>query len=202
MISWGPVGLFFLAILDSAGVPIVGGVDALLIAISTVSPAQAFTAAACAVVGSLSGSLFLFLLARKGGHVMLAKYTESGRGKQLRHWFERYGLLTVFVPALSPVPLPLKIPVFCAAVLEVRTAYFLAVMLFARIIRYTALAYLGQRYGQQTLPYLKTHWEYVLLLVVLLCGLSLLLLRWIDSRKPPEPFPAESDAGMPYDSQR
>jgi membrane protein YqaA with SNARE-associated domain len=169
----------------------VGGVDALLIAISTVSPGQAFPAAVCAVVGSMLGSLFLFLLARKGGHVMLAKYTESGRGKQLRHWFERYGLLTVFIPALSPVPMPLKIPVFCAAVLEVRTAYFLAIVLFARVIRYSALAYLGQRYGQQTLPYLETHWEHVLLIVMLLCGLSLLLLRWIDSRKPPEPFPDE-----------
>jgi membrane protein YqaA with SNARE-associated domain len=172
----------------------VGGVDALLIAISTVSPSQAFSAAACAVVGSLIGSLILFLLARKGGHVMLAKYTESGRGKHLRHWFERYGLLTVFVPALSPIPMPLKIPVFCAAVLEVRTAYFLAVILFARVIRYFALAYLGQRYGQQTLPYLKAHWGYVLLVVVLLCGLSLLLLRWIDSRRPAEVYPASADA--------
>ncbi len=173
-----------------------GGVDALLIAISTVNPAQAFPAAGCAVVGSLIGSLFLFLLARKGGHVMLAKYTESGRGKQLRHWFERYGLLTVFVPALSPIPMPLKIPIFCAAVLEVRTAYFLAVILFARVIRYSALAYLGQRYGQQTLPYLKTHWEYVLLIILLLCGLSLLLLRWIDSRKPPEAYPENADASQ------
>ncbi len=172
--------------------PIVGGVDALLIYISTVSPRQAYPAAACAVVGSLIGSLFLFLLARKGGHVMLAKYTESGRGKQLRHWFERYGLLTVFVPALSPVPMPMKIPVFCAAVLEVRTAYFLSVILLARLIRYFALAYLGQRYGQQTLPFLKTHWGYVLLIVVLLCGASLILLRWIDSRKPAEPYPANS----------
>jgi membrane protein YqaA with SNARE-associated domain len=173
-------------------VPIVGGVDALLIAISTVSPGQAYAAAACAVVGSLIGSLFLFLLARKGGHVMLAKYTESGKGKQLRHWFERYGLLTVFVPALSPVPMPMKIPVFCAAVLEVRTAYFLSVILLARVIRYFALAYLGQRYGQETLPFLKTHWGYVVLIVVLLCGASLILLRWIDSRKPAEPYPATS----------
>lgn len=186
LVSWGPWGLLVLAALDSAGVPIVGGVDALLIAIAVISPAQAYLAAACALIGSLIGCLFLFTIARKGGHALLAKYTESGRGKQLRHWFERYGLVTVFVPALSPVPLPLKIPVFCAAVLEVRTTYFFAVVFLARVIRYFALAYLAQKYGQDTIPFLKHHWKEVLGVVVALCVVTLVLLRVIDRKKPEE----------------
>ena len=62
--------MLFLAILDSAGVPIVGGVDALLIAISTNRPEQAYWAATLAVVGSMTGSLLLFFIARKGGEVL------------------------------------------------------------------------------------------------------------------------------------
>ncbi len=181
--SWGPPGLLVLAALDSAGVPIVGGVDALLIAIALISPEQAYLAAACALVGSLMGCLALFTIARKGGHALLAKYTESGRGRQLRHWFERYGLVTVFVPALSPLPLPMKIPVFCAAVLEVRTATFLAVVLLARVIRYFGLAFLAQRYGQDTIPFLKAHWKEVLGVVLGLCAVTILLLRTIDRKK-------------------
>jgi membrane protein YqaA with SNARE-associated domain len=177
------MGLLVLAALDSAGVPIVGGVDALLIAIAMVSPAQAYLAATCAVIGSLIGSIVLFTLARKGGHALLAKYTESGRGKQLRHWFERYGLVTVVVPALSPIPMPLKVPVFCAAVLEVRTVYFVAVMLIARVIRYYALAYLAQRYGHDTIPFLKAHWKEVLGVVLGLCVLVLVVLRILDRMK-------------------
>lgn len=172
--------------IDSAGIPVVGGVDVLLVAIATVSPEQAYLAAACAIAGSTIGSGLLFFLARKGGHLMLAKYTESGRGRKLRHWFERYGLITVFVPAISPLPMPLKISVFCAAVLEVRASAFLAVVFSARAIRYAALAYFAQRYGRIILTrvYLKEHWLGVTLAVVALCGALVLLLRWLD--KPPK----------------
>lgn len=178
LISWGPWGLLVLAALDSIGVPIVGGVDALLIAVSTVEPHKAYGAALCAILGSLMGSYFLFAIAQKGGHVLLAKHTSHGSGLRLRNWFEKYGLLTVFIPALSPVPLPMKIPVFCAGALEVRLRSFLAVVAFARIIRYFTLAYLGKRYGHYTLPFLKAHWGVVLVSVLALCAVAVLVLRF------------------------
>jgi membrane protein YqaA with SNARE-associated domain len=193
LVSWGAPGLLFLATLDSAGVPMVGGVDALLIAIAVITPAHAYFAATCALAGSVAGSLILFVLARKGGHVLLAKYTESGQGKQLRHWFERYGLVTIFIPAVSPLPLPLKIPVFCAAVLEVRTTYFFVVIVLSRAIRYFAMAYLAQRYGEETIPFLKAHWKEVLGVVLGLCVVTLLLLKLIDRRNGPGP---ENLAGL------
>jgi membrane protein YqaA with SNARE-associated domain len=178
LISWGPWGLLLLAALDSIGVPIIGGVDALLIAVSTVEPNRAYLAATCAIAGSLAGSYFLFLIAQKGGHVLLAKHTSHGTGLRLRNWFERYGLLTVFIPALSPVPMPMKIPVFCAGALEVHPRSFLTVVAFARIIRYFTLAYLGQRYGRYTLPFLKAHWVTVLLSVLALCAVAVFALHF------------------------
>ena len=178
LISWGPWGLLVLAALDSIGVPIVGGVDALLIAVSTVEPDKAYIAAVCAILGSLAGSYFLFAIAQKGGHVLLAKHTSRGSGLKLRNWFEKYGLLTVFIPALSPVPLPMKIPVFCAGALEVRLRSFLGVVAFARIIRYFTLAYLGQRYGRYTLPFLKAHWGVVVISVVALCAAATFVLHF------------------------
>jgi len=182
LISWGPWGLLLLATLDSIGVPIVSGVDALLITVAAVDPKQAYLAAACAIVGSLIGSYILFAIAKKGGQVMLEKHTSSGRGLKLRNWFEKYGLLTVFIPALSPVPLPMKIPVFCAGALEVRTRSFLSVVALARVIRYFALAYLGQHYGRYTLSYLEHHWLIVLAIVLGLCALAVILLRVINKQ--------------------
>jgi membrane protein YqaA with SNARE-associated domain len=178
--------VLILALIDSVGIPVVGGVDVLLVAISTVSPEQAYLAAVCAIAGSVSGSALLFFIARKGGHVTLAKYTESGRGLKLRYWFERYGLITVFVPAISPLPLPLKISVFCAAVLEVRAAAFLSVIFSARVIRYFAIAYLAQRYGSiiLTRAYLREHWLGMTVAIVALCVALVLLMRWLD--KPPK----------------
>jgi membrane protein YqaA with SNARE-associated domain len=149
-----------LAVLDSAGVPIVGGVDALLIAVATNKPAEAYFAASLAMIGSLAGSLVLFFIARKGGEVLLMRHVASKTGARMHLWFQRWGLATVFVPALSPIPLPMKIPVFCAGALQVRLLYFVVVVVAARAIRYFSMAYLAIHYGAQTLQFLKTHaWQ-------------------------------------------
>jgi membrane protein YqaA with SNARE-associated domain len=186
LISWGPYGLLLLATLDSAGVPVVAGVDALLIAIATRDPDQAYIAATCAIVGSLAGSLFLFGIARKGGEVLLSKHIARGRGARLHAWFQRYGLVTVFLPALSPLPMPMKVPVFCAGALQVRWSYFIAVVLSARIIRYFALAYLAKHYGHQTFQFLISHLAFVIALAVALAVVSVLVLQFIDRREHPE----------------
>jgi len=180
LLSWGPPGLFLLAILDSAGLPVVGGVDFLLVAIAANNPEQAYLAAACAIAGSLLGSLLLFSIARKGGEVLLAKYISSRRGRRLHSWFERYGLVTVFIPALSPLPLPTKIPVFCAGALEVRWSFFIGVVLVARTMRYFALAFLGLRYGQMTFSLLRSHILLVIFLALGLAAVALLVLRVIE----------------------
>jgi membrane protein YqaA with SNARE-associated domain len=166
-----------LAIADSAGVPAIGGVDALLIAISANRPTLAYPSAVCAIAGSLIGASVLFAIARKGGQVFLEKYIASGAGKRLHAWFEQYGLITVFVPAVSPLPMPMKIPVFCAGALEVSWTAFLTVMLIARAIRYFALAYLAQRYGGATLGFLKTHWGAVLMIALSLAIAAVIALR-------------------------
>ncbi len=147
----------FLAVLDSAGIPVVGGVDALLIAVATTKPDQAYWSAVLAIMGSLAGSLILFFIARKGGEVLLMRHVTGKTGARLHLWFQRWGLATVFVPALSPIPLPMKIPVFCAGALQVRLVYFVTVVVAARTLRYFGLAYLGKHFGLQTFQYLKTH---------------------------------------------
>lgn len=157
LLTWGPYGLLLLSVLDSIGLPIVGGVDGLLIAIATDRPSEAYFAAICAIVGSLAGSVILFFIARKGGDVLLSRYVSRGMGARLHLWFQRYGLITVFVPAISPLPLPMKVPVFCAGALRVRFTYFVFVLLTARVVRYFALAYLAQRYGHSSVQFLIKH---------------------------------------------
>ena len=181
--AWGPAGLFFLAAADSAGIPAVGGVDALLITIAANRPALAYVAALCAIAGSLLGSIFLFGIARKGGETFLVRYTSSGAGKRLHAWFERFGLATVFIPAVSPLPMPMMVPVFCSGALGVHWAAFVGTVLAARTIRYFALAYLAQRYGSGTLVFLKDNWGAVLAFAVSLSVAVLIVLRLLGKRK-------------------
>jgi membrane protein YqaA with SNARE-associated domain len=131
-----------------------------------------------AIVGSLAGSLILFAIARKGGEAFLTKQLSSRTGRRLHGWFEQYGLVTVFVPALSPIPLPMKIPVFCAGALEVHWSYFTGVVVTARTIRYFALAYLGTRYGAQTFLFLRKHILTVGIIALILAAGSVVALRF------------------------
>jgi membrane protein YqaA with SNARE-associated domain len=178
-LSWGPHGLFVLAILDSAGLPVVGGVDLLLITVAISTPKYAYLAAAYAIAGSLAGSLILFGIARKGGEAFLAKQLSTRRGKRLHSWFEQYGLVTVFIPAISPIPMPMKIPVFCAGALEVHWSYFIVVVLAARAIRYFALAYLGMLYGAQTFLFLRKHILEVGMIALILAAASVIALKLV-----------------------
>lgn len=181
--TWGPAGLFVLAAADSAGLPVVGGVDALLITIAANRPALAYVAALCAIFGSLIGSVILFAIARKGGAVFLARYTSRGLGKRLHAWFERYGLVTIFIPAVSPLPMPMKVPVFCSGALGVHWAAFVGTLLAARVIRYFALAYLAQRYGSETLVFLEHHWGAILAFAVSLSAAVVIILRLVRKEK-------------------
>jgi hypothetical protein len=79
--------------------------------------------AASAIAGSLLGMMFLFWLARKGGEKYLDKHASGPRAMRFRRWFDRYGLVTVFIPALVPlVPLPMKVFVLSAGALGVKPA--------------------------------------------------------------------------------
>jgi membrane protein YqaA with SNARE-associated domain len=180
--SWGAPGLFILALLDSTGLPVIGGVDALLIALAVNQPSIAYFAALCAIGGSLAGNLILFGIARKGGEALLAKHISSRRGKMLHNWFERYGLVTVFIPALSPIPMPMKIPVFCAGALEVRWTSFIGVVVAARTIRYVTLAYLALTYGRETFHFLTVHGFAVATIAGTLAIATLIVLRLINRR--------------------
>jgi membrane protein YqaA with SNARE-associated domain len=160
LVAWGPPGLLILAMLDSAGIPIPAAVDALLMVLAANAPGTAYVAAAMAVAGSVAGSLFLFFVARKGGEKYLERHTVGERAQRLRRWFQHYGLLTVFISALSPIPMPMKLFVISAGALGVSPRSYGLTVLAARTLRYSALAYLGSQLGEGAVTYLKSHaWQ-------------------------------------------
>jgi membrane protein YqaA with SNARE-associated domain len=154
----------------------IGGVDVLIVLIAVVDHSQAFGAAVAAVAGSLIGCLLLFLIARRGGEAYLHRHSISPREARFRAWFHEYGLLTVFVPALVPIPLPLKIFIISAGALEESPITFTLVMAAARIPRYLFLVWLGTRFGKDTLPYMRQHaWQFGLLAAALFAILYLVI---------------------------
>jgi membrane protein YqaA with SNARE-associated domain len=180
LVAMGPGGVFLLALLDSIGIPLPGGVDALLVVLANQSPDGAYVFAALATVASLLGSMVLFAVARKGGGRYLDRVASGERGRRFKAWFQRYGLVTVFVPCLSVIPMPLKAFVACAGVMGIRPVPFLLTILAARVPRYFFLAWLGKEMGGEALGWIKAHsWQFGVGLAVLALGLYLGM-RWLD----------------------
>jgi membrane protein YqaA with SNARE-associated domain len=155
LIAWGPLGIFLLCAIDGAGVPNPAGPDIALLLFAANAPHMAWLAAALAVAGSVLGSLVLFELARRGGQRFLEKHLRGGRGRRFRDWFQRYGLVTVFIPAVVPIPLPLKAFVICSGALGIsRTAFALALAV-ARVPRYFAMAWVGRGLHEEPIEFLR-----------------------------------------------
>ena len=184
LVSWGPLGILLLSTVESLGIPNPGGTDAALLLIAIARPADAMLCAALATIGSLIGTAVFFEVVYKGGERYLEKYTSTGRGAQFRSWFLRYGLVTVFIPALLPIPfLPFKAFAACAGAMRVSRVRFFLVLIAGRVPRYGALAYLGAELGENSFPWLKSHlWHMVgfaALLTIALYG----LIRWSDRKR-------------------
>lgn len=185
LIAWGPVGIFAAALIESAGVPSPSGTDALILLVTIARPESALLCAALAVAGSLIGSAIFHAFVSKGGEKLLNQQTTSPRKAKLRAWFLRYGLASVFVCALVPIPvMPLKVMALSACALGVSRTRYLSVMLAARLPRYGAIAYLGAQLGENSNAWLKSHlWHMgigALILFVALYG----LLKSSEQRQP------------------
>lgn len=144
-------------------------------------PDAAILCAVLATAGSLLGSLVFYEVMRRGGDKFLLRYAISERGKRFRAWAQRYGMVTVFISALLPIPiLPLKVFAACACAMGVSRTRFMLVMAAARIPRYAGLAYLGAELGENSTAWIKGHTWHMAALAVGLFGALYALLKWND----------------------
>jgi membrane protein YqaA with SNARE-associated domain len=189
LVAWGPAGMFLAALLDGAGVTLPGGVDVLLVVLATRLPDQIYWLATLAIVGSLAGNLILYAIARRGGKMFLDKRARGKNAQRFRHWFDRYGLLTVFTSALVPLPvMPMKIFVLCAGAMGSNLRAFVLSFLGGRIPRYIGLALLGRAMGEDAMGYLRSHVWHLTAFAVGLFLFLMLLVKMADRRRGRSPM--------------
>ncbi len=179
----GPWGVLIVSTVESLGIPNPGGTDWLLVGMAIARPDDAALCAAMAVIGSLIGTAAFFDVMRRGGEKLLAKYTSSERGAKFRIWFQKYGLLTVFIPALVPLPfLPFKAFAACAGAMGVPRWRFMGVLAVGRTVRYSALAYLGVKLGtvENSKRWVKGHTWHLAALAVGIFLFFYLLMKFLE----------------------
>jgi membrane protein YqaA with SNARE-associated domain len=179
----GGLGLFIVAFLDSTFVPLPTVNDLLLITFSIRAPARMPFYAAMVTLGSLSGCLVLYAIARKGGE--LAFGSRAGlRGVGVRRWMERNGFLSMAVAALLPPPAPFKVFIFAAGALGMPLRVFLLSLTLARGLRFFGEGYLAITYGQQAAAYLAEHKLAAAAISILVAVMAFFLWRWFANRSP------------------
>jgi len=180
------LGVFVLAFIESIGIPNPGGTDALLLLVAIARPDAAALCAILATAGSLLGSAVFYEIVRLGGDKFLLRHTLSGRGQRFRAWVHRYGMVTVFISALLPIPfLPLKVFCACACAMGVSRTRFMLVLAAGRIPRYAGLAYLGAKLGEHTSAWIQGHYWHMGALALALFAALYGLLKWNDRTQSP-----------------
>jgi membrane protein YqaA with SNARE-associated domain len=186
LVALGPWGILILSALDAA-IPVPNGIDALVIVLAVKQPQLAWLWTVTAVAGSSVGNLALFLASRKGGARLVKAETPEREQHRFRRWFNRYGLVTVFIPAFIPIPMPLKFFVICSGMLGVPRLHFFGTLLLARLLRYSGEAYLGVQMGEHSASYLTSHSRQLLAIATLLFLFLYLLIRLSEHLRKPAP---------------
>jgi len=153
----GGVGLIPLGLLDSSIFPLPGSMDLLTIILSSRQgnwwPYYAFMATA----GSVLGGFVTYRLARKGGKETLERKLSRSRANRIYKIFEKWGFSAIAISALLPPPMPMVPFLLAAGAMQYPVRKFLAALAFGRAVRYTVLAYLSAKYGQDIITFVSQH---------------------------------------------
>ena len=178
----GAPGLFLVALLDSSFISLPEIVDILLVWMTTRHKSLMVVYAAAATIGSILGSLAIYVIGRKGDQ-FIAKRVSADRIERTLGAFRRFGVMAVMIPSMLPPPMPFKPFVLLAGAAGISTSRFIMAVGLGRGIRYFGLGLLAVWYGDAALQFLETNGRTVSLglAAVLVTGLAGYLL-WQKAR--------------------
>ena len=160
LIPFGAFGLFAIALLDSALIPLPGGPDAVMLLLSAQSPARMPLYALGATAGSVVGCVILYFISRRAGRRALAKFPES-KQKRVKELVDRYDVLSVLVASVLPPPFPFKLFVITAGVFRLSLARFAAAVAVGRAFRFFLEGFVAVKYGKDAEEFLTKNYPAV-----------------------------------------
>ena len=168
----GAPGLFLVALLDSSFISLPEIVDILLVWMTTRHKSLMVVYAAAATLGSILGSLVVYIIGRKGDQ-FIAKRVSADRIERTLGAFRRFGVMAVMIPSMLPPPMPFKPFVLLAGAAGISTSRFIMAVGLGRGIRYFGEGLLAEWYGDAALQFLETNGKIISLglTAVLVVGL-------------------------------
>jgi membrane protein YqaA with SNARE-associated domain len=177
----GAAGLFGISLIDSVGVPLPGGPDAVMIWLSANSPRLMPFYALAATAGSAIGCTGLYLLARRAGVAALKRVAPHKRAR-IENLLGRYDLIAIMIPAVLPPPFPFKPFVLCAGVFKLKTWRFITAIFIGRAIRFLIEGWLAISFGEDAGRIIKQHGWKLLVAVAVIVVIAVLVKRTVSRR--------------------
>ena len=175
----GGLGLILLGLLDNSVVPVPGSMDVLVILLSANQRDWWPYYALMATVGSVIGGYLTYRLARGGGKGRLGSRLKPSQMEKVHAAIEKWGFLSIAVPAVLPPPLPMVPFLVAAGAAQYSLHKFIGSLFLGRAVRYSILAFLAALYGRRIIGYFSRHihvivWTAVALVLV---GIALAVFR-------------------------
>lgn len=102
IISYGDIGLFILAFIESSFFPIPP--DVVLITMCLANPVMSLWYASICSVGSVLGGGFGYLIGRYGGRPIAIKIFSGEKISLVEKYYDKYGVFAVGVAGFTPIP--------------------------------------------------------------------------------------------------
>lgn len=186
LMGLGTLGLFTIALLDSAFVPLPSGPDLVMIGLTVTYPEWMGVYALAATAGSTIGCTLLYLAARRAG-VRALRRVSAERRERIENLLGRYDMLALIVPAILPPPFPFKPFVLGAGVFKLKTVRFVIAIFIGRAARFLIEGWLAIEFRDDAWPLIKRHGLKVLAAVglILIISLAFKFYRIRSRRSPP-----------------
>ena len=170
LIAFGSLGLFGLAFLDSALIPLPLGPDAAMMLLTASHPELMPLYALAAMLGSVAGCLMLYYISRRAGGRALARFSPA-KQERVKGLLDRYDVLALFVAALLPPPFPFKLFVISSGVFRLNVLRFALALAVGRASRFFLEGALVKHYGGQIQDLISRYFQRIGLV-----GIGLVLL--------------------------
>ena len=151
----GGPGLTVVAFFDSSFLSLPEVSDALTVLLTARNPTFWWYYAAMTTLGSVCGCYALYALGRKGGEAFLRRRMRERHVEWGMALFRRHGMLAIIVPSLLPPPMPFKLFVLIAGIVDVKPLTFIGAVVVGRGFRYGVEAWLAYRYGAQAWTFIR-----------------------------------------------
>lgn len=176
LLAYGPFGLFAIALLDSALIPLPGGADVVMILLTIQHPSWMLIYAAAATLGSVAGCVILYYISRKAGRRALERFSKNKQAR-VKALIDRYDVLSVLVASILPPPFPFKLFVISSGVFGLNIVRFALAIAVGRAVRFLLEGYLAVQYGDQADVLFKLYFPWIGL------GLAMLIIMIFVGRK-------------------